>query len=170
MIDIGSAAALVSSLKAAAEITKAMIGLRDASMIQDKVIELNGVILSAQSSALEANAAQFTLLDRVRELEEEIARMKAWETEKQHYKLEAVDRGAFAYVPKPEMQGTEPPHWLCTNCYDKGHKSFLQFKEQTREPSGRRGNYSKWVCGSCRSEVTVHYDKKPGNPKGDRTF
>ncbi len=162
MIDIGSAAALVSSLKTAAEITKGIIGLRDASMIQDKVVELNGVILSAQSSALEANAAQFTLLDRVRELEEKVVSFEAWETEKQRYHLQAVDRGAFAYVLKPEMQGAEPPHWLCTNCYDKGHKSFLQFKEQMRKPGGGRGEHSKWVCGSCRSEITVRYDKKPG--------
>jgi hypothetical protein len=79
MVDIAAIAGLVSSLKAAGEITKAMVGLRDATMIQSKVIELNGIILSAQSSALEANVAQFSLLDRVRQLEAEIAGLKAWD-------------------------------------------------------------------------------------------
>ena len=46
-IDMGSIAALATSLQSAVEITKGMIGLRDATMIQVKIIELQGVILSA---------------------------------------------------------------------------------------------------------------------------
>lgn len=165
MIDIGSAAALVSSLKTAAEITKGIIGLRDASMIQDKVVELNGVILSAQSSALEANAAQFNLLDRVRELEEEIARMKTWDTEKQKYELKQIQAGAFAYVLKPTASGGEPAHWLCAACYQQNNKSILQAQGRTSDRS-----FQLYGCPTCKATLRVHYNLHPGTPKGDRTF
>lgn len=166
MIDIGSAAALVSSLKTAAEITKAIIGLHDASMIQDKVIELNGVIITAQSSALEANAAQFTLLDRVRELEEEIVRMKAWDVEKQKYELKQVHTGAFAHVLKPQASGGEPPHWLCTTCYQNGQKSILQAQGRASDSH----SVELYGCPTCTNTLRVHYNVHPGKPKGDRTF
>ena len=52
MVDMAAIAIVAKSLETAADITKAMIGLRDASMIQEKVIELQGVILSAQQGAL----------------------------------------------------------------------------------------------------------------------
>jgi hypothetical protein len=44
MVDLASIAAAATSLKTAGEIVKAMIGLRDAALIQNKVIELQGVI------------------------------------------------------------------------------------------------------------------------------
>ena len=132
-------------------------GLKD---INDAVVR-NSVIIVLQEKILAAREQQSALAERVRELEKEVAEAKAWESEKQCYELQAVDRGAFAYVLKPEMQGSEPRHWLCANCYNKGHKAFLQFREQLRTPSGGRSNQSRWICGSCKSEVTAQYNKKP---------
>src|SRR3954447_21958347 len=126
-IDFGSMSALASSLKMAADMTKAMIGIRDATMIQGKILELQGIILSAQSDALSAQSDQFALLDRVRHLEKEVADMKAWDAAKEGYALEEVSTGAFAYVLKPEAGGAEPRHWLCAACYGNRKKSILQF-------------------------------------------
>ena len=125
-IDAGSISALTVSLKTAAEITKAMIGLRDATMIQAKIIELQTVILSAQGAALSAQSDQFSLLERVRELEKEVANMKAWDREKKKYELSEVYPGAFAYTLKPQARGAEPAHWICAACYQHGRKSLLQ--------------------------------------------
>jgi hypothetical protein len=163
-IDLGSIAALKSSLDSAIDILKAMVGLRDAAMIQDKIIELQGVILSAQSSALAANTAQFSLLDRVRDLEQEIVQLKDWEREKQRYQLNAIDRGAFAYMPKPGMEDSEPPHWLCPNCFNRRQKSFLQFKGQDRSRSGSRGEYSTYGCDTCNASIKVSYMRSPSKP------
>ncbi len=57
-VDMGSVMALGSSLQSAAEIVKVMVGLRDGAMLQAKAIELNGLILTAQSAAISANVAQ----------------------------------------------------------------------------------------------------------------
>jgi hypothetical protein len=160
-IDLGSMAALKSSLDSAIAILKAMVGLRDAAIIQDKVIELQGVILSAQSSALAANTAQFALLERVRDLEQEIVQLKDWEREKQRYQLNSIGRGAFAYMPKPGMEDGEPPHWLCANCFNRRQKSFLQFKGQDRIQSGSRSEHSTYGCDTCNALIKVAYTTAP---------
>ena len=126
MPDMGAISGLAASLTAAADITKGIVGLRDATMVQDKVIELQGVILSAQSNALTAQSEQFSLLERIRALEEKVTGFEAWDTEKQKYELKQVHTGAFAFVLKPEASSGEPPHWLCTTCYENNRKSILQ--------------------------------------------
>jgi hypothetical protein len=97
VIDMTAIGGMMSSVKAAAEITKAMIGLRDAAMIQGKIIELNSVILSAQSSAFEANNTQSALLKQISDLEEKIAQLETWDAEKQRYQLTELSDGVLAY-------------------------------------------------------------------------
>jgi hypothetical protein len=93
VVDMTAIAGLVSSLKAATDISKAMIGLRDTALIQGKVIELQGIILSARQSALSAQSDQFTLLERVRDLEKKLADLGAWGAEKTRYELKEVCAG-----------------------------------------------------------------------------
>ena len=87
MPDMAAFASAFASLKAAGDIAKALVNLRDTTAFQTQLIELPGQILSAQSSALTAQTDQSVLLDRKRELEEEVARLKAWEVEKERYQL-----------------------------------------------------------------------------------
>ena len=54
---MGEITALTGSLKAAGDMAKAMIGLRDAQVFQAKAIELQGAILGAQSDAMGAMTA-----------------------------------------------------------------------------------------------------------------
>ena len=84
------------------DISKAMIGLRDAQAVQAKVIVLNTMILEAQGSALSANEERSALIDRIRKLETELAGLKAWEAEKQRYQLKDFGGGTFAYELKQE--------------------------------------------------------------------
>ena len=113
MVDLIAIKGAVDGLKAARDIAKTAIGLRDAALLQSKVIELNDAIISAQSSALDAQAEQFTLVERVGDLEKEIARSKTWDTEKQRYSLTQCAPGAFAYVVKQSEARGEPGHALC---------------------------------------------------------
>lgn len=159
-MDMAAIAGLVSSLKAASDITQAVVGLRDTQMIQSKVIELQTVILSAQSSALSAQQDQFTLIDRIRSLEKKVADSEAWGAEAEQYELKQIDSNAFAYMKKPEAQGTEPPHWLCVNCFDNHRRrSILQFREST--PDKRRSIHA---CPHCKATIAVYYGRKPGDP------
>ena len=116
-MDIGSIAALATSLKSASEIAKAMIDLRDATAFQTKVFELTREIMAAQSSALAAQTAQFALLEKVRNLEKQVADAEAWASEKEKYELKELERGVFARVLKPTTEATEPLHAVCPACY-----------------------------------------------------
>jgi hypothetical protein len=160
-IDVGSISALTTSLKSLADLAKILVGIRDASVIQEKVIELQQVIMSAQSSALAAQEDQFALVERVRELERQIAEMEDWGAERQRYELQAVHRGAFAYVVKSDVQGTEPPHWLCAACFGNRKKSILQKGGKApNDPHSR-----VWKCPSCASEVMVYWSVGPDSPQ-----
>src|SRR6266404_2284054 len=117
MVDISAIAGLAASLRSVVEITKAMKDVHDANVIQTKVFELTREIMSAQACALAAQAAQFDLLQRERDLEAEIVKLKAWDAEKQRYELKELAPGAIAYVLKEDMRNGEPIHWLCAHCY-----------------------------------------------------
>lgn len=118
----------ISGLKLASDIAKGFLEIKSISDVQGKVIELQSAILSAQSSALAANADQAAMTEEIRALKEEIARVKAWEAQKNRYKMERPWDGATVYALKESMKGSEPPHWICTQCYENGKRSILQYR------------------------------------------
>jgi hypothetical protein len=138
----------VTSLRMALDITKAMIGLRDAEAFRSKSIELQQAIMDALDSGIAAREAYAAQLDRIRALETEMAGLKAWDAEKQNYELKQVGDGAVAYMLKPEARGTEPPHWLCPNCFSQGKKSFLN--STGAQKLGGRGFIYK--CTNCNAQ------------------
>lgn len=124
-----------------------MVGLRDAASIQAKVIEFQSRILDAQGLVFAAQENRATLVERIRDLEQSIARMEAWDTEKQRYELKELGQGTLAYAPKESVSSSEPPHWICAQCYEAGKKSILQ--PEVRFP----GRTEVYVCHSCGSEL-----------------
>ena len=154
MSGIAVLASTMSSLKSAYDLSKALIGVRDAAVINERVIELQRIILSAQSDAMTAQSDQFTLLERVRDLEKQIAEMKAWEAEKQRYELKRICSSAFAYMLKPDAGGTEPQHWLCTTCYEDGKKSILN-------GIGQHGRDKIWNCPRCGAKSSIPWSLSP---------
>ena len=86
-MDMGSIAAAASSLKVAGDIAAGLISLKTMIEVQGKAIELNQKIIAAQHEIFAANAAQTVLVQRVDELERQIAQMKAWDEQKKRYKL-----------------------------------------------------------------------------------
>jgi hypothetical protein len=125
MNDMSAIAGLTTSLRAAVEIMKGMNDTSDINLITTKIFELTREIMSAQACALAVQSEQFDLLQGKRGLEEEIVRLKVWNTEKYRYELKNVAPGATAYVVKANMQGSEPTHWICANCFQSGKKRFL---------------------------------------------
>lgn len=157
MADMAAIAGLMSSLNAALNIGKAAMDLRDGAAVQSKIIDLNRQIFSALDSAIATKSEHLTMLDRIRELEQEIAKLRTWDGEKQRYELKDVYLGATAYALKPSDQSGEPPHWLCTACYSKAQKSILQ----PAKPS-RSGRY--WTCPACTNTIDVGSTVSPAHP------
>ena len=54
--------------------------------------------------------------------------------------------GALVYALKEQCKASEPPHWICTKCYEDGRKSILN------PVAGARG-FFKITCPICKSEI-----------------
>ena len=126
MADMSAIAGAVASLNAAVNITKAMKDLRDWSLVQSKVIELQSTILEAQSSLFSANEERSALIEKVSNLEKRMASQEAWEAEKQTYVMVDIGSGNIAFTKKASMRGSEPPHYVCANCYKHGKATDTQ--------------------------------------------
>lgn len=136
----------ITDLKAASDIAKSFLELKSIADVQGKVIELQSAILSAQSSALAANSDQATMVEQIRALKEEIASVKAWKAQKQRYKLTALWEGAVVYALKESMKESEPPHSICTKCYEDGRKSILN-------PLTLVNGWVAYTCPVCKSQI-----------------
>jgi hypothetical protein len=102
MVTGGEIMAFAGSLKSAGDIVGSLISLQIKGEVQAKIVQLQTIILSAQQDAFSAQQSQFALVSKVRELEEEIARLKGIGILKERYELSEVCRGAYAYKLKPE--------------------------------------------------------------------
>lgn len=125
MVDIPSITAAIVGLKNAAEIARAMKDLHNQTDIQTRVIDLQSAILAAQSDALSAQSEQSLMIQKIRDLQEEVSRVKAWDETRQRYQLIAPWEGCYVYALKESSKGSEPPHWICPHCYEDGRKSIL---------------------------------------------
>jgi hypothetical protein len=137
-----------ANLKAATDIAIGLSKLKTLAEVNAKAIELQGAILRLQSDAFTAQADQSSMIERIRDLEKELARVKAWEETKQRYKLHQQSPGTFVYVLHDHRDGSEPLHWICANCYEEGKKSILQFSRQDY-------SHKYYGCPSCKAEVLV---------------
>jgi hypothetical protein len=161
MVDMAAISGFATSMRAAVEITKAMTNIRDANMMQTKIFKLTREIMAAQSDAVEAVTAQSDLLQRVRQLEEEKAKLETWNAEKGRYDLKAIVPGVTVYALKKGMEHGEEPHYLCPTCYNRGQKSILQ--QETRTP----GMIRMQVCHECSTELIEH-GQRFGSPTANK--
>jgi hypothetical protein len=104
MPDMLAIAQALNALKAAKDIAETMIGLRDSAAFQGKLIEFQSKIIDANNAAFAAQEERSALLERIYELEKQVADFEAWEREKEKYELKELNAGAPAYLPKPGMQ------------------------------------------------------------------
>jgi hypothetical protein len=154
MVDVAAIAGAIGSIKAAGEIANTMLKLHDAKSFQDKAIELNRIILSAQGDAIAANAAQTELVAEIGQLKAEITRLKEWEADKQRYELTELGPGIVAFAIKERMRNGE---CICANCCAGGKKSYLQ-------QHVRGAYFDQFVCHGCGEKLGV--DKR--NPPNQR--
>jgi hypothetical protein len=90
----------LSAVKAAFDIAKGLKDIHDATLRNTAVIELQEKILAAQQS-------QAALVERIGDLEKQVADFEAWNAEKERYELKIIGYAAFAHMLKPEARGSE---------------------------------------------------------------
>ena len=155
MVDLLAIKGAIDGLKAAHEIAKSAMNLRDNAQFQSKVIELNGAIIAAQSSALDAQADQIGLAQRVEELEQMMANMREWKSTRKRYELVEIVKGVFAYKLKATELDGSPAHFVCQCCFHDEHLAVLQ--RETRNP----GRAKYLVCQRCGAELVTSGMRHP---------
>jgi len=145
---VGEAFAGLSIFKSLLDTAKSIKDMNDTATRQSVAIELGEKILAARE-------AQSALLERVSELEKEVAHLKAWDADKQRYKLSDAGNGIMTYTMKEGMENSEPFHQLCANCYNDGQKSVLQ--PETRTP----GMCLVLVCNHCGADLYLTGQREP---------
>lgn len=139
----------IAGLRLAGDILKGMLDLKTFNDSSGKVAELQNAILSAQSNAMASHAAQFSMVEEIRALKEEMAQIKAWDTEKQRYKLTTPWEGSLTYALKESMSNGEPPHYICTSCYENRRKSILNPKQNSTN------RFYSFVCPNCKTNAAA---------------
>jgi hypothetical protein len=147
MVDVSAIGVVATSLNTLVNMTKAMKDVRDATLIDCKVFELQRAILETQQSVFAANEERTALIEEIREAKAQIARLEAWETEKQRYELKDVGAGSLAYAVKESMRNSEPPHQICAHCYQNGHKRILQ--------PNVSGFGKELFCPGCKTTISI---------------
>ena len=145
MRDMTVIAQALGALKALKDIGQATIGLANAAAFRERQIEFQQRIIDAQSAIFTMQTENSAALERVSELEKEVARVETWDAEKDKYELKTLGLGAFAYMLKPDARGTEEPHWVCAKCYKERRIYIIQFFEALS---------SSWhACPACGTHV-----------------
>ena len=149
-MDITLIQGAVTSMKTAFDIAKAMSEMKSMTDVQGKVIELQQAILAAQSSAMTANSEQFAALEELRILRAELDRSKGWELEKKRFSLFQATGGVAYALRESQKNESEPPHYLCANCFDQGRKSIINNHQ------GVTG-FTSWLCPTCKAQFSTGY-------------
>ena len=155
-MDMSAITGLAGSLKAVSDIAKALVDLRDAQLVQAKVIDLQREIMAAQGSALGALAEQAAMVAEIDKLKAQIAELDAWQREEARYQLTEHGGGTFTYLLRAGMENGEPTHRICANCYQQRRKSILQSRGMFA------GGREKVICPACRGEFMLGVDRGRG--------
>src|SRR5215467_12644303 len=113
-MDIASITATLASLKAAKEIGQGLLELKSVTDIQTKVIELQNLILAAQSSALDARGECIDLVEKNAELQQKLRLLN----EQMETRQNMIYRDDVYWMPK-EGGIDEGPY--CPRCLDGPH-------------------------------------------------
>lgn len=132
---------------------KAAIQARDETKRLETLTELNGAMAELQAKHLAVIQNEQALLEQNEKLRSQLAAYDKWEYEKMRYALRQLPSGGFIYALSPGKAMCEPPHWLCTNCYEERHKSILQL-------GGKETGESAyvWVCPKCKNKIMSRGD------------
>ncbi|KAF1024269.1 MAG: hypothetical protein GAK37_03167 [Pseudomonas sp.] len=131
-----------AGVKAAAEMTKALLDMKTGSEVQAKAMELRYALIDLQQKVLDSQEVFQQLTQKNNELKDELAKFDRWEQEKQRYKLTRTEFETFVYELRPEAAEGEPVHQICVKCYGDGVKTVLQ-----------RHNHVYLTCPRCQTKL-----------------
>ena len=154
-MDFSSISSAAAAITAAKELGKAMIGLRDFNQVAATVTEINDKLLKAQESLFAHNSQLLQLQDEHFKTCEELRELKKTMAQRGRYSLFEISSGIFVYRvninPEPsdisDPLASEPLHYICQPCFDKGIKVVLQ--------KGDFYGVSHLECSNCKEQFSL---------------
>ena len=146
-------AAGMGGIKTALEIIQGIKNSLDPTISKAQIVGFQDALIKAQTELIDANLAHMAQVQLVYALEKKVRNFETWDTEKKRHELKDLGWGAFAFMLKPDARGTEPPHWVCANCFHKGEIAIIQ------DTFGSKGSGRGWYCPRCGAQI------KPKCPK-----
>ena len=140
----------ITGLKTSAGLLKDLIDAKTMVEVNAKAIELQRALLSAYADAISAKETQSALQDEIRELKSHLAKNEEFAADMKRYKLHQPYPGATVYALKEDMSNGEPPHYLCTNCYQSKRKSVLQVLDN-------KEGWQIFVCSNCKASASTGF-------------
>lgn len=134
----------------ASNIIKSFFELKIDSSIIEKLNTLNREIQSIYGSNIELQQKLTSSISEIDNLRKEIANFEEWNNQKSRYKLYSPWSSAVVYAITESNSNGEPPHWLCTKCFEEHKRSFLN--PRRNKDSG----YEEFFC-HCGYIVTSHH-------------
>ena len=151
--DMAAISGVFSSISGMKTIAEGLLAIRDISVVTSKVAELNSKIIDVQQGLFQLQEERRTLIEKNSSLEKQITDFENWEVEKEKYELVQVAPGAFGYMEKLNGKNTNPPHWLCTTCFENRRKSIFQ-------PTNAI-SFSVYQCVPCGTKFTTRHNYGP---------
>ena len=151
---ISETGAAIRSIKAAMDIAKGVSALKSETEINLAVIEIQRVLLDAQSSALEDKEKISKLHDVIRDLQAKVDGFENWENLQERYALTESPSGSFTYDLRAGVEVNQPFHRLCPVCFDQRRKSVLQ-------TLAKRNGGEIVECHVCKTRLEISEIRDP---------
>lgn len=130
MVDFSQISAAVTAIGAASEIGKSLLGIRDSTIGNAKIIEIQELLLKAQNSLFAHNSElhklqqeNFDLANRLRALEEK-------QTKQSQYSLVEIGKGGFVLEKIHSLENIpdsiQTKSYFCQPCFSGGREVVLQ--------------------------------------------
>ena len=145
-MDISTA---LTSISIAKDFAALVLSRKIDSAVTDKAIELQGAIIGLQSTLLEIQIENQSLIDEKNTLKQQLLEMENWNSDAANYELKEIASGVFVYSVKLNQAAAIPNHWLCANCYYEKKKSILQRANQSMVGT-------EYFCPRCNSKFLDH--------------
>ena len=142
--------AAYNGLKAAGDIIAGLDAARTEVAVSTAKLELMRHLMDVNAALSQAQQAQAAMAASERDLKDELSRLRDWSAEADTYELADIGGGKLVYRKKRGMEGVEPAHSLCANCFGSKEKSYLQ-------PVSHAG-YNSLDCQRCGASIVTRGD------------
>ena len=124
-MDATSLVLISKGIGAARALADAVLKTRDTVKYGPVIAQMNEQLINVQGGLVTHNAEMMELQQKYYAACDELRRLKAVAAERECYSLHEIGPGVFAYRLDTSKK-SEPLHYLCQPCFDKGVKSVLQ--------------------------------------------